>query len=744
MNVKKIKTKWYTSLNSQTLIGLGIFAFGLISSLILAINTEGKKLIFKESSRLIQQTGNNAVSDLYVRSQEIAGLTRSLGIATERLPKSQVTFSEFMPELIDFQGDLGIAGGGVWPEPYQFDPKAEKSSLFWGREVNGKLRFYDDYNLSKTGYHNEEWYVIAQYLKPGRCFWSGSYVDPFSQEPMVTCTVATENAGNFSGAVTIDLRLEGLQAFTESWREKTGGYVFIVDRDNKFISFPDLDLVKRTKKDSQGQTTTSFITASELAKNKPLFAPIAQTLTRLNQEILEQARQMPDYRGEIATNLEQSSYQIDAQKAELMNVILTDPLAEKTGSTRLLTQFQLEDDWLLEEKAITYVFHVPDTYWKLVVVKPVSESVAVANSIAQFLINRAAIIVAIGALLALLAVRFRLLKPIKNLSAAAHKIASNPNQLAENNWQQKLQTNRPDEIGGLARAFSNMGLQLQDSFATLEDRVKERTAELASANQEITVLNEKLKAENLRMGAELNVARQLQQMVLPKPEELENLDGIDVVGFMEPADEVGGDYYDVLHTDGVVTIGIGDVTGHGLESGILMLMTQTAVRTLQEIKESDPIRFLDTLNRTIYRNIQRMDSEKNLTLAIINYSQGRVSVSGQHEETIVVRAGGHVELIDTIDLGLPIGIDDDIADFIDHRMVELNPGDGVVFYTDGIPEAFDMEKKQYGMERLCDVISKNWQLTAEEIKQAVIDDVRQFIGKQKVFDDITLLVLKQK
>ena len=247
-----------------------------------------------------------------------------------------------------------------------------------------------------------------------------------------------------------------------------------------------------------------------------------------------------------------------------------------------------------------------------------------------------------------------------------------------------------------------------------------------------------------RMGAELNVAQKLQQMVLPKPEEFDEIKDLDIAGFMEPADEVGGDYYDVLHTDGVVTIGIGDVTGHGLESGILMLMTQTAVRTLQEVKESDPIRFLDTLNRTIFQNVKRMDSEKNLTLAILNYSEGKISISGQHEETIVVRKGGNIERIDTMDLGLPIGMDDDITDFIDRITVELNSGDGVVLYTDGIPEAFDMDKKQYGMERLCDVISKNWQLTAGQIKQAVIDDVREFIGKQKVFDDITLLILKQQ
>ncbi len=277
----------------------------------------------------------------------------------------------------------------------------------------------------------------------------------------------------------------------------------------------------------------------------------------------------------------------------------------------------------------------------------------------------------------------------------------------------------------------------------LEAMVKERTAELVTANAEIIALNEKLKVENLRMGAELNVVRQIQQMILPKPKELE-IEGLDIAGFMEPADEVGGDYYDVLQTDGVVTIGMGDVTGHGLESGILMLMTQTAVRILKEIREYDPVQFLNTLNRTIYKNLQRMNSEKNLTLVILNYVDGKVSISGQHEETLIVRNGGHIERIDTIDLGFPIGLDEDIADFISHTTVELQPGDGIVLYTDGITEAQNIHKKRYGIERLCAAIGLNWHLSAPETKEAIIADLRQFIGKQKVFDDITLMVFKRQ
>ena len=244
------------------------------------------------------------------------------------------------------------------------------------------------------------------------------------------------------------------------------------------------------------------------------------------------------------------------------------------------------------------------------------------------------------------------------------RITKAAEQIAAGNFDKRVGTAdfiEIEEIDTLERSFDSMAEQLKESFETLEDKVKERTAELASANGEILALNERLKEDNLRMGAQLDIVRQMQQMILPNAEELK-IDGLDIAAYMEAADEVGGDYYDVLNTDGVVTLGIGDVTGHGLESGILMRMAQTAVRTLKEIHETDPVRFLDALNRTLYKNVQRMNSEKSLTLAILNYSQGQVSISGQHEEIIIVRRGGEIERMDTRDLGFPIALDDDIAE----------------------------------------------------------------------------------
>ena len=133
-----------------------------------------------------------------------------------------------------------------------------------------------------------------------------------------------------------------------------------------------------------------------------------------------------------------------------------------------------------------------------------------------------------------------------------------------------------------------------------------------------------------------------------------------------------------------------------------MLMTQTAVRTLQESRETDPVIFLDTLNRTIYKNVQRMNSEKSLTLVIANYADRNISISRQHEETLVVRNGGQVERIDTMDLGFPIGLDGEIADFISYGSFELEAGEGIVLYTDGIPKAKYLDKVMYNVQRMFD------------------------------------------
>ena len=254
----------------------------------------------------------------------------------------------------------------------------------------------------------------------------------------------------------------------------------------------------------------------------------------------------------------------------------------------------------------------------------------------------------------------------------------------------------------------------------------------------------RLKNENLRLVAEIEVTRELQQMLLPSTEELQLIEDLEIAAFMEPATEVGGDYYDVIQHPGGMKIGIGDVTGHGLESGVLMIMVQMAVRTLLQSDIRNPVHFLTLLNLAVYGNLQRMKSEKNMSLMLMDYHQGKLVVSGQHEDIILVRAEGQVELIDTVDLGFPVGLVEDIGEFVAEMVIELNPGDVAVVYTDGITEAENMEGVQYGLDRMVELAGQQQGRSATEILDVILADVREFIGKQKVYDDITLLVLKQK
>jgi phosphoserine phosphatase RsbU/P len=491
--------------------------------------------------------------------------------------------------------------------------------------------------------------------------------------------------GKLIGVLTCQMGLDQIRGFLQTLSVGNSGQVFIIE--------PNGDLIASS------------------VKNQPLSVGEGENRTRLKTQ--ENSNLL--MRQSVVYLLERFQRLQDIQQTAQLNF-------KVNGQRQFLQVSPLTDKYGLN--------------WLIVVVVPE------ADFMAQIYANTSnTILLCIAALIASVGVGFLTANRIAHRILQIAKASEN---LAGGALKQNVDSSRIFEVQILANSFNSMAGQLKEGFETLEDKVKERTSELATANQQIAALNKRLRAENRRMSSELGMLRQMQQLILPKPDELAAIEDLDIAGFMEPADEVGGDYYDVLSTLGVVTIAIGDVTGHGLESGILMVMAQTAVRTLKEIQESDPVRFLDTLNRTLYKNIQRMNSDKNLTLALLNYADGIISISGQHEETLVVRKDGQIERIDTIDLGFPIGLDEEIAAFISHVLVKLEPGDGVVLYTDGIPEARNTRKQFYGIERLCEVISINWHKSAEEIKQSAIGDLRDFIGEEKVFDDITLVVLKKQ
>lgn len=283
------------------------------------------------------------------------------------------------------------------------------------------------------------------------------------------------------------------------------------------------------------------------------------------------------------------------------------------------------------------------------------------------------------------------------------------------------------------KKVSSLLHQLEQANVDLERKVEERTEELL-----------KTRDENVRMGAELAVTHQLQQMILPPEHELEAVVDLSIAAKMSPAEEAGGDYYDVLQYNDQIIIGVGDVTGHGLESSVVMLMVQTAVRTLAVSGETDSVRFISALNKVIYDNLQRIDSYKNLTFILTHYKEGILTLCGQHEELLLIRKGSsEIERIDTINLGFPIGLEENIDAFLETHQVKLNPGDTVVLYTDGIPEAENASGTFYGVDRLCEQISKNIEQPVKVIHDQVIVDLHEHINEHTIFDDITLVVIRR-
>lgn len=327
-------------------------------------------------------------------------------------------------------------------------------------------------------------------------------------------------------------------------------------------------------------------------------------------------------------------------------------------------------------------------------------------------------------------------EPISQLQKAATLVKAR-------DFSVNLTLNNQDELGFLAQIFNEMVTELREYSTKLENKVSERTQELEKANQEICSLNDRLRQENFRMLGELEVSRKLQKMILPTEDELNHVQGLDIAGYMEPAAEVGGDYYDILNDNGRLIIGIGDVTGHGLESGVLMLMAQTAVRTLQAANVLDHRQFMNAINQTLYGNIQRMNSDKNMTLAVLEYDRGALTLFGQHEEMIIVRHDGKVERFDTFDLGFPIGLEAEIEKFVAQVKVELQSDDIAVLYTDGIIDAENYNKEVYGLDRLCEIVKENRHKTAQAIRSVLVSDLSNFIGNHTVFDDVTLVILKQ-
>lgn len=523
------QVKWYKSLTFLGLLGLTLVPLWDMAGIVIIMRTRGHNLVVEESARLLEETGNTAIAEIGRRSRQIGGLARSLALAAEVLPREPELVKRVLPHMIGFHGDMDVAGGGIWPEPGAFTPGVTRRSFFYGREADGSLKYYDDYNHGR-GYHRDEWYPVVRYSEPGRCFWSKSYMDPYSYQPMVTCTVAmhaplspaaanrinaktnSTKAGSqtdrfenrkFLGVSTIDLKLEGLHAFIEGIRKKTGGYVFLLDRNNKFLTFPDPNRVKIVNTDEHGKRTETFMDALALAKIEPDFQPIARAVEDMNRDILERGRKSPHYDPMIAVRINEDSDQINQAEAESIATVIADPLREGRESSHLYKKFQVPADFINQESSLVLIFNVPESYWKLVAVKPLSEAQAVATQISNSLILLIFITICLGIAFAAVMMHFFFTRPIRATTDAVQEVGQLVSEKRFSELSQyKIPAQRDNELGRLAGVINSLGQELQNSYTslldlnvTLEKKVEDRTAEIQNNLDEIQELKLKQDAD---------------------------------------------------------------------------------------------------------------------------------------------------------------------------------------------------------------------------------------------------------
>lgn len=301
----------------------------------------------------------------------------------------------------------------------------------------------------------------------------------------------------------------------------------------------------------------------------------------------------------------------------------------------------------------------------------------------------------------------RITRPIKKVTAGAQKIAVG-------DFQTRIQVDTKDETQVLAKTFNQMAqtLEITTKAMLYEERVRK----------------------------ELELAAQIQKDILPK--RIPKVTGLDLSAGLIPAEEIGGDCYDFISLGGGKWIFyVGDVTGHGVPSGIVVSIANAMFFASSE--GSDPKDILIKVNRVLK---EKTTASMFLTLLLLYWDEVNGSMqylSAGHEPILVYRAKEKkVEMLKHG--GIALGMLPDISPHLEGVDVQLKIGDFMVVYTDGIPEAWRSEKEMYGMDRLKAITAAAGDFErASAIRNAILADVKEFTGEYKQMDDITVMVVKR-
>jgi serine phosphatase RsbU (regulator of sigma subunit) len=244
--------------------------------------------------------------------------------------------------------------------------------------------------------------------------------------------------------------------------------------------------------------------------------------------------------------------------------------------------------------------------------------------------------------------------------------------------------------------------------------------------------------ERLRMREEIEYARKIQLSMLPQraPE----LDWIDLAAASLPATEVGGDYYDYFHlADSRLALVLGDVSGHGLASGLLLSGVRSCLYLLEEDLGS-PIPVFDKLNHMVRRTTDRR-TYVTLLCAVLDREAGTLTVTSAGHPP-VLRYEARTRCFAEIGQGAPPLGTFLAATYVEDRQPAA-AGDLLIFYTDGLVEARNAQDQEYGDARLRRAVARAaGSRTAREVRDAILGDLANFKGDQEQADDITLVVVR--
>ena len=275
-------------------------------------------------------------------------------------------------------------------------------------------------------------------------------------------------------------------------------------------------------------------------------------------------------------------------------------------------------------------------------------------------------------------------------------------------------------------------------YALIQDEYAARTG-LLEANTKLERSRTELRAARDALWGEMEVAKRIQTALLPEDR---RAGAFQVAARMIPAAEVGGDYYDIVDAgEGRQWVAIGDVSGHGVESGLVMMMTQTSILSLvRENPSLTPAEVFREVNGVLWQNISRMRASRYMTLNVVRLEEGGFTLAGKHQDVLVWRRGRGVEVV--VNEGCWIGLVQDAGPHVRDLFVPMGPGDLALFFTDGATEAQNPRGEMYGEERLAAALGRVAGMALEDALAEILADIAAYRAQEQD-DDVTLLLVRR-